>query len=51
MKSDIQIEWVPAHCGIDGNEMADQLAKQGANDQWLRWKKRGITIFQLTANF
>ena len=23
------LQWVPAHCGIVGNEMADQLAKKG----------------------
>ena len=25
------IQWIPAHCGIKGNEHADRLAKQGAN--------------------
>ena len=24
------IQWIPAHCGIKGNEHADRLAKQGA---------------------
>ena len=23
--------WVPSHCGIQGNELADNLAKRGAN--------------------
>ncbi|XP_074112183.1 uncharacterized protein LOC141535918 [Cotesia typhae] len=27
----VKLVWVPSHCGIHGNEMADQLAKQGAN--------------------
>ncbi|XP_023229286.1 uncharacterized protein LOC111629619 [Centruroides sculpturatus] len=27
----LNIAWVPAHTGIDGNEMADKLAKLGAN--------------------
>jgi len=30
IQSHVCIEWVPAHCGIEGNEMADQLAKTGA---------------------
>lgn len=27
----VQFQWVPSHCGIDGNEMADRIAKQAAN--------------------
>ena len=25
------LQWIPAHCGIKGNQHADRLAKQGAN--------------------
>lgn len=26
----ISIQWIPSHCGIEGNEMADRLADQGS---------------------
>ena len=29
----ITLQWIPAHCGIDGNEEADNLAKMGANKE------------------
>jgi ribonuclease HI len=28
---DISFCWVPSHCGIQGNEIADRKAKEGAN--------------------
>ena len=30
--SQIKFYWIPAHDGIQGNELADQLAKQASND-------------------
>jgi hypothetical protein len=27
----VQLTWVPGYMGIDGNEMADQLARQGSS--------------------
>lgn len=30
---DVNLEWVPAHCGLPGNERADLLAKQASKKQ------------------
>ena len=27
------LQWIPSHCGIDGNEEADRMAKLGAEDE------------------
>ena len=44
----IFLQWIPAHCGIPGNELADQLAKSGARmdqpDVDLTYKERRTII-------
>ena len=30
INSQVTIMWIPSHCGIEGNERADQLANAGA---------------------
>jgi ribonuclease HI len=44
----VTIQWIPAHCGITGNEEADQLAKFGAQseqpDVQISFKEKVIII-------
>ena len=30
--NEITLRWIPAHCCYEGNELADQLAKRGSNN-------------------
>jgi ribonuclease HI len=34
IKHKIKIQWVPSHVGINGNEIADELAKNGTTSSW-----------------
>ena len=29
----VVLQWIPAHCGVPGDEQADELAKQGAREE------------------
>ena len=43
-KRRVVLQWIPVHCGINGNDMADKLAKRGAgmtqHDNPSRWQKK-----------
>ena len=31
MQTELVLQWIPAHCGIQGNQTADRLAKIGGS--------------------
>ena len=43
----VVLQWIPAHCGISGNEKTDEFAKRGAN---MRQENLPITIKQQKTN-
>ena len=32
-KTQLVVQWIPSHCGVEGNEEADKLSKQGSNQR------------------
>jgi len=44
----VALQWIPAHCGIPGNEKADELAKLGAecvqHKNHISFKEKTTTI-------
>ena len=44
---DIHLQWIPGHTEIDGNTLADSLAKQGRNEQLIDYHVEIKDIYTL----
>jgi ribonuclease HI len=42
----ITFSWIKAHAGYQGNELADNLAKEAANDRYIRSATTGFRRVQ-----
>jgi hypothetical protein len=47
---DIKFHWVPFHCGVAGNEMADYLAKRGTTISQISARKKSLHFIKIRIN-